>query len=169
MSAVGQVLNVLRVLVLLKLWLILLLYITYKMSERPFMFRALPAAVEVQGVEWIAGDSGLREGCGVAVFRLAPGMQQRLQARGLAALDGARQARGHSEAYYHYQPWQATPVLNNLGSDGWLALSCGDLPQALEQRINNALEQPGSYFARKDEGVLLVLPAAGLVVYGYNG
>lgn len=169
MTVVGQVLNVLRVVVLLKLWLILLLYLAYKMSERPFMLRALPAAVEVQGVEWIAGESGLREGCGVAIFRLAPSMQQRLQARGLAALDGARQARGHSEDYYHYQAWQATPVLNNLGSDGWLALSCGDLPQDLEQRINNALAQPGSYFAGKDEGVLLVLPAEGLAVYGYNG
>lgn len=154
---------------LLHCWLLLVLYLGFKVGERQFSIAALPAAIEPAGVLLISGESGLREGCGVAVFRMAPALRQRLAAQGLAALDGARQARGYSdEAYYRYAAWRPTPVSE---SDSQVAqgLSCADADQALTQRINRAQGSPGAFYSTKDEGLLLVIPAEGLIVFGYFG
>lgn len=152
------------------LWLLLGLYLAFKMAERSSMIAALPLEVEINGVEWIAGQSGFREGCGAAVFRLSTAMRQRLQDQGIQALGDALQGRGHGDDhYYQYAAWLPTPGDDLVGGEGWMALSCADLPKALNKRIYQGLGSPGGYITTKDEAVLLVLPSEGLVVFGYNG
>jgi hypothetical protein len=172
-SLIRRGIKVLHVLVLLYLWLLLVLYLGFKLFERQSMLQTLPAALEVKGVEWIAGESGFREGCGVAVFRLSAAARQQLHDHGLAALADARQARGYSDDYHRYDAWQPTPAGDegrSAGSEeGVWALQCGDLPEALEQRISAGLNGPGGYLTHKNEGLLLVLPSEGLVVFAYNG
>lgn len=154
---------------LLHCWLLLVLYLGVKFAERQFSIAALPAGIEPAGVVLISGESGLREGCGVAVFRMAPALRQRLARQGLAALEGASQGRGYAdESYYSYTAWQPTPVLDT-DSQVALGLSCADADDALTQRINRAQGSPGAFYSRKDEGLLLVIPAEGLIVFGYFG
>ena len=74
---------------MLWLWLLLLFYLGFKLAERGQAIDALPAQLEVEGVVLIGGESGIREGCGVAVLRLSSAMRVRLQREGLAALQEA--------------------------------------------------------------------------------
>lgn len=142
------------------------LYLGYLKIERDAMLDALPAALEVDGVEWIDSQSGWREGFGGAVFRLTPAARQRLQEQGLQVLATAVQARGYTGDYYHYQPWQPTPA--DVG-EGWSGLTSGEMPAELERRISRGRNNPGGYITGKPEGTLLVLPGEGLVVFAYNG
>ncbi|MBC9248981.1 hypothetical protein A9179_01705 [Pseudomonas alcaligenes] len=155
--------------VLLHCWLLLVLYLGFKFVERQFSIASLPASIEPAGVVLIGGESGLREGCGVVVLRMAPALQRRLARQGLAALEEARQARGYpDEAYYSYAPWQPTPVPDE-DSQVALGLNCAEADEALSQRINRAQNSPGAFYSSKDEGLLLVIPEEGLIVFGYFG
>ncbi|MDD0842130.1 hypothetical protein [Pseudomonas sp. Gutcm_11s] len=157
------------------LWfcLLLLLYLGYKMLERNHAIDALPAQLEVDGVVLVGGESGIREGCGVAVLQMSPGLRGRLRREGLTALQEARQARGYPDRdYYHYQPWQATPVPADEGgslSSISLGLQCADADDELSERISRASQEEGSYYSEKEEGALLLLPSEGLIVFGYFG
>ncbi|UUY09778.1 hypothetical protein LRS11_07020 [Pseudomonas sp. J452] len=154
---------------LLYCWLLLVLYLGFKVAERQSAIAALPTNIEPAGVVLIGGESGLREGCGVAVWRMSTAMRQRLASHGLAALTQARQARGHAdEPYYRYAPWQPTPVGEGI-SPVELGLQCADSDQALTRRIHQAMHSPGAFYSHKDEGLLLVIPAEGLIVFGYFG
>lgn len=158
---------------MLWLWLLLLLYVAYKLAERSHAIAALPAQLEVDGVVLVGGESGIREGCGVAVLRMSPAMRVRLHREGLAALQEARQARGHPDRnYYRYGPWQATPIeplQADSGSPIMLGLQCADADDELTSRISRASQEEGGYYSEKDEGTLLLLPCEGLIVYGYFG
>ncbi|WP_137974791.1 hypothetical protein [Pseudomonas sp. F(2018)] len=155
--------------VLLNCWALLCLYLMFKLFERSHFIDALPAAIEPGGVVLISGESGFREGCGVAVFRLSGETRDALNNSGLAALGEARQARGYADDYYHFEAWQSTPVLAGEISEGWPPLACADADEDLERRILLAMQSPGSFHARKHEALLLVLPAEGLIVFGYFG
>ena len=154
---------------LLHFWALLCLYLMFKLYERSHFIDVLPAAIEPAGAVLISGESGFREGCGVAVFRLSGEARDALKSLGLAALDEARQARGYADDYYHYEAWQSTPVLAGEISEGWPPLACAAADEDLERRILLAMQSPGSFYTSKDEALLLVLPAEGLIVFGYFG
>ena len=155
--------------VLLHCWALLCLYLVFKLFERSHFIDVLPAAIEPAGVVLISGQSGFREGCGVAVFRLSGATRNALKSSGLAALSEANQARGHADDYHRYEPWQSTPVLAGEISEGWPPLSCADADADLERRILLAMQSPGAFYTRKREALLLVLPEEGLIVFGYFG
>jgi hypothetical protein len=160
--------------VLLHCWALLCLYLMFKLYERSHFIDVLPAAIEPIGVVLISGESGFREGCGVAVLRMAPELRARLRREGLAALQDAQQARGYpDENYYRYQPWQPTPA-PGTGEDGVLApiflgLQCADADDELTSRIGKASQEAGGYYSEKGEAALLLLPREGLIVFGYFG
>lgn len=166
-SLTFRLFKALNLLAIVFLWLLLCGFLVDKMKEPAQRLKALPAALETDGVEWIDGDGGFFESCGVAVFRLSLATQQRLHDKRLSALATALHARGYRD--YQYQPWQTTPGRLPVDSEGWSALSCGNLPKALEKRIDQGLDRPGGYLTSKDHAVLLVLPSEGLVIYGYGG
>lgn len=151
------------------LTLLLVLYLLFKGFEREHFRQVLPVELEPAGLVLIDGISGLREGCGVVVWRLGEASASGLRREGLAYLRGARQARGHDDVYYRYGPWQATPLPAAQNAEGWLPLGCADAESALQARILRAAQEPGGYYSEKPEGVLLVLPAERLIVFGYDG
>lgn len=154
------------------LWLLLWLYLAYKLAERSHAIEALPAQLEVDGVVLVGGESGIREGCGVAVLRMAPELRSRLGREGLAALQDARQARGHADNdYYRYEAWQPLPTPDEGRglSPIFLGLQCADADDELTRQISRASQEEGGYYSEKDEGALLLLPREGLIVYGYFG
>lgn len=154
----------------LLLGLLLCLYLAYKVFERQYAIDLLPAGIEPAGVLLLSAESGGREGCGAAVFRLSKQTRARVQQEGLAFLQMARQARGYDEHYYSYGPWQATPVPDSYISEGgWLSLWCAEAGPSLARRIHAAMQRPGAFYSIKDEGMLLIIPEEGLIVFGYYG
>lgn len=96
----------------------------YKLAERSYAIDALPAPLEVDGLVLVGGESGFREGCGVAVLRMSPALRSRLQREGLAALQQARQARGYADDdYYRYEPGRRCP--RRAMATGWRRSSSG--------------------------------------------
>ena len=157
---------------LLWLWLMLLLYLAFKFGERSHAIDALPAQLEVDGLVLVGGESGIREGCGVAVLRMSPALRLRLQREGLAALQDARQARAHpGDDYYRYGPWHPLPARAEADplAPVFLGLQCADADDGLTERIGRASQAAGGYYSSKEEGALLLLPREGLIVFGYFG
>lgn len=150
-------------------WLLLCGYLVFKLVEREQMIQALPAGIEPSGTKLIAGETGFREGCGAAIFGLSSDTRQRLQREGLAFLEAARQSRGHTDDYYAFGQWRSTPLEFTADVDGgWRALWCaGNGP--LIRRVNLAVQRPGGFYSEKPEGILVVLPDEGLIVFGYDG
>ncbi|HSC83846.1 MAG TPA: hypothetical protein VLC30_09550 [Pseudomonas sp.] len=154
---------------LLHCWLLLVLYLGFKFAERQLSIAALPLSIEPSGVVLIGGESGLREGCGVAVFRMSGSFRQRLMTQGQATLELAQQGRGYiDDPYYSYSPWLPTPV-EKAAAEVALGLGCSDADDVLARRIYRALESPGAFYSRKPEGMLLVVPQEGLIVFGHFG
>lgn len=134
----------------------------------------LPASIEVTDTLAIAGQSGFREGCGVAVFRLSKDTAESIKRNPLSALANARQARNDDSDYHAFSEWVETP--HKITDDGlslkdrWLnGINCAKLPRELESTIYRALEAPGSYYATSAEGGLIVIPEADLIVFSYEG
>lgn len=156
-----------RALVLGLCSLVLGLYLAFKVLERSFMIDALPLGVEPAGVVVISDTGGIRESCGVAVFRLSMATRERLMSAGLSALKTARQARASSTAYYRYREWRPTPAQEPV--DGAVGIACGELDGALDRQIAAGLRDSGGFFSHKPEALLLVLPKQGLIVFAYEG
>ena len=153
---------------------VLVAYAGCTVFERQWYLGMLPAAIQVDGVVSIADSSGFREGCGAAVFSLAPATLDRLRAEGAAALSDAHQARSHVDAYHAFGTWRETPhVQTGDGmtlADRWLSgMDCGGLGHDLQQQIFDAIGHPGSYYATAPESGLIVIPALKLVVLSYFG
>lgn len=163
-----RTLRVLQFLAVLWCSLMLGLYLSYKVVERQWMIRSLPAAIEPRGVVLLADDGGFRESCGAAVFRLSGDTAQQVQAHGLQYLDQARQARRNNDRYGHFEQWQQTPLDIDV-DEGLIGLSCAEPDKDLQRRIYQAAGRPGSFYAKKDDGLLLVLPSEGLIMFGYSG
>ena len=155
--------------VLLFAWLLLCGYLVFKLVEREQMIQMLPAGIEPSGTKLIAGEFGFREGCGAAIFGLSDVTRRRLQREGLGFLETTRQSRGHRDDYYAFGRWRSTPLVSSVTSEGgWRALWCaGNGP--LIRRVNLAVQSSGGFYSEKPEGILVVLPDEGLIVFGYDG
>ncbi len=134
----------------------------------------LPASIEVTDTLAIDGQSGFREGCGAAVFRLSKDTAESIKKNPLATLANARQARNDGSANHAFSEWIETP--HKVTDDGlslkdrWLnGIHCAKLPGELASSIYRALEAPGSYYATDAEGGLIVIPEADLIVFSYEG
>lgn len=134
----------------------------------------VPAGIGLSGTVEIDGQSGLTEGCGAAVFRLSEATVTSLNARGIDALAGARQARAHDGAHHAYSEWRSTPhVQTGDGltlADRWLAgMGCASLPKDLGAGIRQALKTRGAFYATTREAGLIVIPSLGVAVFSYFG
>lgn len=152
----------------------LITYVAFRSSERRWYESLLPSSVKTESIVALHTESGFREGCGAVVFKLDPEAARSFRRGGLAALAGARQARGESEPYFSYEEWSETPYRATGDGltlrDRWLhGLSCAELDPDLDKTINEALRSKGSFFSRGQESGLVVLPAEGLVVLSFEG
>jgi hypothetical protein len=150
-------------------------YIGFRVWETSWYKGMVPAAIAIKSTVLIDGQSGIREGCGVAIFKLSDSTLARIRSSGLAAVAEAHEAREHPGAYYFtFGEWQETPYVSTgdglTRKDRWLSgLGCADMDEGLRQNIDKATRSRGSFYATREEAGLIVIPALGLVVLSYEG
>lgn len=149
-------------------------YLALRAWERSWHEGQIPRALEIDEVVLIDGESGLREGCGAAVFRLSSRTLDKIRRLGAAAFEESRQARSSDKDYFTYSKWEETPYrMTGDGltlTDRWLnGLGCAKLPPELGRRIHEALESKGSFFSTTQEGGLIIIPGENLAVLSYEG
>lgn len=162
LSGLGRVL---RDGLLLFAWLLLCAYLAFKCWERQRAIELLPAAIEPAGVHLIAQQDPLGYGCGAAIFALSDRSRNRLQRDGFRFLQTARQGR---EQHQPYTAWQATPLPPPMRRETAASARCARLAPRLQQRVEQAGAQPGAFYSRTDTGVLLLIPAQGLIAFLYG-
>lgn len=155
--------------------LVVMAYAGFRVWEITWYKGLIPVAFEVDGTVLIDGQSGVREGCGVAIFKLTDPALARIRSSGLAAVAAAHEPRDHPGVHYFtFGEWRETPYVttgNGLTlSDRWLSgLSCASMDAELREDIDKALRTGGSFYSTSKESGLIVIPALGLVVLSYEG
>lgn len=144
----------------------LICFIVFNKWEEDWYRKQIPGEIETADVVVVEGESGLRRGCGVAVFKLTARAQARLSADGLAALAESSPFTGH--------PWTETPYVETGDGmtleDRWLGgLACAHLDASLSEKIHNALKGKGAFVRKLYEAGVIVIPSSGLVALVYFG
>jgi hypothetical protein len=144
-------------------------YIAYKVFQYSWYVAALPPEIAITWPIAIGDESYIREGCGVAIFKLSKATSLAIEAKGLDFFTDATQARGHPHHYYYkYKKWKETPVPSTWISEGtWIR--CSVVSDDLIRQITEVAQQKGSYYTTKSEGELIVFPGLGWVVFSYYG
>jgi hypothetical protein len=131
---------------------------------------AIPREVGVGDPVWVYSDIGLFSACAAAVYELQPETLARLRAAGLHALTEPMATHSRVTGRPIPSGWQATPYVSphgaSRGEDLWAyALSCTPMDGPLRRTVDAALDRPGAYFRLLDKAAVLVVPAAGIVMY----
>jgi hypothetical protein len=143
-------------------------YIAYKLFQYHCYVSAIPSAIEVTWPVSMGEDSGFREGCGTAVFRLSGRTLVNIAQSRLHYFDGVTQARGHQDSYHTYKPWQETPIPATWQDhEGWLL--CPFMDDDLLRQIYQAAKEKGAYYTTKPEAELVVIPSLKIAVFSFFG
>lgn len=149
-------------------------FLAYKAFQYYWYAQVLPAEIEIVYPVAAGEESGFREGCSVAVYKLSARSLDTIKKKGLAFFDGATQARGYSNPsnrdyhYYTYELWKETPIPAGWTSEGaWFM--CSVIGSQLEREIIAAAKQGGAYYTVKQEAQLVVIPSLGYVVFSSYG
>jgi hypothetical protein len=130
---------------------------------------AIPAKLELGKLIYHDGQSGLREGCGEAIFELAKPTVERIKKEGLIFFDDVLLGRD-GDSYHDYAPWQATPRATVQNASGLFRGSwCIKSPPVIWSRIRKATQVQSSYFTTGNEQDIVVIPELGIVVFSYDG
>ncbi|MFZ5484945.1 MAG: hypothetical protein ACOZB0_12010 [Pseudomonadota bacterium] len=149
-------------------------FFAYKAFQFHWYAQALPPEIKISYPIAAGEESGFREGCSVAVYKLTASSLEAIQKHGLPFFDRATQARGYSKPsdrnyhYYTYKPWKETPIPEGWGGEGSLFM-CSVISSSLEHEIAVAAKQSGAFYTTKDEAQLLVIPSLGYVVFSSYG
>ncbi|WP_417547294.1 hypothetical protein [Marinobacter segnicrescens] len=133
--------------------------------------KAIPENIGLSYRISITSDSGFREACGTAVYKLGGKTAEAIKELGVKFFEESGQARGHSDSYYTYGEWRETPRGDWTRSENWsYELLCGgSIGESLYDDIVESGRTSGSYYSFKREGVLMVIPDKKLVVFSHNG
>ena len=133
----------------------------------------LPQAIEIEELLFIEDSGGFREGCGAAVYKMDGLSLENIRTHGLDALSEAKQPRRHKAR--EYSDWKETPYIepkDEIVRNGWLTgmnEGCSDIPSEMERDINEALREPGSFYATGHESGLIVIPKRGWIIFSHFG
>ena len=159
-------------------------FLAYEIFQYYWYAEVLPSQIKITYPISIGDESGFREGCGVAVFKVSKETIESIKKNGLEFFDGATQGRGYpkpkeplsfadhrklSDYYSHtYENWKETPVPEGWVSEGsWFM--CSVIRKDVAREIVKAAKLPGSFYTTKREGKLVVIPSLGYVVFSYYG
>ena len=159
-------------------------FLAYEVFQYCWYAAVLPSQIKITYPVSIGDESGFREGCGVAVFKVSDETIEDIQKNGLKFFDGATQGRGFPKpkeplsfsdhkklsdySYHTYETWKETPVPPNWVSEGsWFM--CSVIRHDVAREIIKAAKLPGSFYTTKREGELVVIPSLGYIVFSYNG
>jgi hypothetical protein len=135
--------------------------------ERSHAMQGIPANMLVDELILVDEQSALREGCGVAIFRLSPFTLAEIDHQGLDFFSNSKNGRDNGR-YYRYDTWSRTPS-NVPDSKVLRGLGCVKVDDSLVTALWGAAKTPGSYLGVGYEYDLLVIPKLGLVVRSFNG
>lgn len=157
-----------------KLWIVIALatiavvgsYFSFKAYERDWYRQKIPPEILTGDAVLIDGESGFREGCGVAIFKLADETKSKIAAHGMIALD--------SESSHGQSAWTQTPyIITGDGltlEDRWMAgTGCARMDVELSKTLSDALVKPGAFVKKLHESAVIVIPTAGIVALVYVG
>jgi hypothetical protein len=136
----------------------------------------LPDEIKVDSVIGSSDESGFREGCGAAVFRLSGDVAEKMKVQGLSYFPKYTAADPHGG-------WRETPGEVDVRSNGQGAKvtfyglyamgGCDNKshPELHSREIVSALEKPGSYYRSGGnlEEIIVVVPQERLVGHYYFG
>jgi hypothetical protein len=151
------------------------LYWKYSQS---FYKGRLPEKLELSGSALILDEFGLREGCGIVVFKLSEHALNQINHKELKFFDGLTKARDYHlkdnryNHHYSYQEWKETPVEESSENKNfWFGFKCAErrLDKNLSKNIVLGASSKGSYYTGHSEGQLLVIPRIGIIVLSYSG
>ncbi|UJB17331.1 MULTISPECIES: hypothetical protein [Lysobacter] len=151
---------------------LLSLYITWCLWEAWWMAGVIPEPIGISYPTFIEGESDLREGCGVAIFRLDRASADAITKQGLRYFDNARYSRKSHDHYHTFEPWRPTPHAPDLNDDQSLlslGLYCAHADMALSEELEQAVREPGNFYTNGPEKVLVIFPKKRLIVLAYFG
>lgn len=154
------------------------IYFSFQLYSPFFYKKAIPAQIEIDKVLKIKSESGFRDGCGGVIFKISDSTKNEVLKNGLNFLDKDLYGRGYKgqkdQYYYTYESWVETPVTIKEGIAS--GLNCLlQKPNHIEDDsefapiVRNAVKQKGSYYTKKEEGELLLIPSVGLLFFAYSG
>ena len=150
--------------------IIITVYVTWLVYEYHWYSGLIPEKIGITYAINISGQSGFREGCGAAIFRLTNATADATSRKGIDFFNDAIYSRRSKDPYYTYRSWKETPVPNTWTSEGtWPGLACSSASSSLLSQILLAASKKGSYYSSKDEAEILVIPSLKLVVFSYFG
>lgn len=150
--------------------IIITVYVAWSVFNYYWYSGFIPAKIEITYAIHIGGESGLREGCGAAIFRLSDATADAISRKSLDFFNDAIYSRKSKDRYYTYSSWKETPVPNSWTSEGtWPGLGCSGASRSLLSQILPAASKKGSYYSSKHEAEILVIPSFKLVVFSYFG
>lgn len=145
-------------------------YVLWSAFQYHWYSGIIPAKIDVTYVIHIGGETGFREGCGAAIFRLSNATKDAISREGLDFFNDVIYSRKSKERYYTYSSWKETPVPDSWTSEvSWPGLVCSGASSSVLSKILVAASKKGSYYSTIDEGKILVLPNDKLVVFTYYG
>lgn len=150
--------------------IIITIYVAWSAFIYDWYSGIIPAKIGITYSIHIGGESGFREGCGAAIFRLSNTTADAIDREGLDFFNDVIYSRKSKERYYTYSLWKETPVPDSWTSEvSWPGLGCSGASHSLLSKILEAASKKGSYYSSKDEGEILVIPSLKLVVFTYFG
>ncbi len=126
---------------------------------------SIPTEIEISKNIDVGTEYGLFDGCGFAVFELSPNTLKKINTVGIDTLSTL-----NIGGYYSYDSWLKTPrITSNSESneDFWqMGMSCGypSMNTQMKNDIQEALNNPGSFYALANDVGLIVIPKLKLVV-----
>jgi hypothetical protein len=144
----------------------------YKMYEDNWYRGFLPNEIEISNTVLISVETGITDGCGVAIFKLTDDSIQLLSEKGLDALKSALHSRarfGYYDVHYSYDAWSKTPLRSkdpNQREIWKYGMYCArqDIKNKFGSSITKALEEDKSYYTNG----IIVFPDLGLVMFSYG-
>lgn len=145
--------------------IILLLFWAFDQWQFSHWKKSIPTEIETTKNMDVGAEYGLFGGCGFAVFELSPNTLNIINTGGIEALSHASISQ-----YDNYGEWQKTPLATGSAestADFWqMGMSCGypRMDNELQNKIQNALNNPDSFYALTSHIGLIVIPKLKLVV-----
>ena len=131
---------------------------------------AIPAKLGLDQLIFHDERSDIREGCGVAIFRLSDASLADVRRLGIAYFADATQGRD-GERYHQYGPWRQGLPAQGPRPDllrGWHCLDEDGSPALLDE-VHQAVERGEAFYTTGSEMDLIVVPRLKVMVFSHDG